>query len=781
MDVMHLYINLENISKKIEYESSTSSNEEKKRDHLNDCIRLMGDFNDTNESTFAFNSSNIPSDVHTKLANQLKFLLSSSWSSLVKLVSANYQSDISMEILFGLNSNLLVSILNAIRLMSRDQSIISMFEDDTLLGLVQRIANLTIVNEQDAAALLSSSSELDVITLSALKSISNLIYNSKFIQEFYIRNGMAETITISLKQFNPVDSFNTNALKTNKINIMLFNLRILFLLTALNKDLRNKLREKLQVITYLIEIMDQIMKERLSEDTSQLNSELASISNSNQFIVDDTTSGGNDQFTQNDFCYLKSIDIDFVNEILKILYNLTIDITSSNNANSGQSNNTFTIRTAHNEEDEAHLMHLVSVLRDLVTCRLEEEYDLVKSTNKLKMLHSNIVNLLTNMPNLCYEELMTPCIFANNGNSPNSSPSNKLFKQINNYNFRMAHNKKRLSRRSKRIKKKQLDSSGKRESKTREITANISAASSATSSAAITPTNSTEEYNSLMLITTEEDLEFEGKNMEALIIILEYLNHHLSNYINNPTAQSSDLLYPILLLLSLMTKSNRTIRHYYKLKVLPPLKKIDLVHLPESGLQLRNKLVKLMTDPNIQIKRLSAQFLFILCKENVGRLIKYTGYGNAAGLMADVGLLLGGHMSDRGSYSSDSEDSDTEDYKRLEDTINTVTGRAELDVDRSSGEKSYYYDKKTNKYYKLKKDVFGDMTEEQKEHEALQLVSAIDKLAKLGGLIRPATIGVDGKPVEIQHVLQLQEGSLLSNESMKQVKESKKSEDENNE
>jgi hypothetical protein len=278
---------------------------------------------------------------------------------------------------------------------------------------------------------------------------------------------------------------------------------------------------------------------------------------------------------------------------------------------------------------------------------------------------------------------------------------------------------------------------------------------SSASSGTITPSSH--------LINNEEDLEFEGKNMEALIIILEYLNHHVINYLNSPTSQNGDQLYPILLLLSLMTKSNITIRHYYKLKVLPSLNKQDLLNLPESGTHLRNKIVRLMTDPNLQIKRLSAQFLFILCKENVNRLIKYSGYGNAAGLLADAGLMMNSY-GDRSSYSSDSEESDSEDYKKLENCINQVTGRAEMDPETT------VYDQKAEKYFKLKKGIFENMTEEQKEYEALQLVNAIDKLSKMGGIVRPATIGADGRPVEVQHVLQLQEqaqSTVLNNEKLK--------------
>lgn len=59
----------------------------------------------------------------------------------------------------------------------------------------------------------------------------------------------------------------------------------------------------------------------------------------------------------------------------------------------------------------------------------------------------------------------------------------------------------------------------------------------------------------------------------------------------------------------------------------------------------------------------------------VGRMIKYTGYGNAAGHFANRGLL-GAHKmcSENSQYSSDSEDSDTEEYLAMRHTVNPVTG-----------------------------------------------------------------------------------------------------------
>lgn len=49
-----------------------------------------------------------------------------------------------------------------------------------------------------------------------------------------------------------------------------------------------------------------------------------------------------------------------------------------------------------------------------------------------------------------------------------------------------------------------------------------------------------------------------------------------------------------------------------------------------------------------------------LCPPSVPRFIKYTGYGNAAGLLAARGLMAGGRPE--GQHSED-EDTDTDEYK----------------------------------------------------------------------------------------------------------------------
>lgn len=94
----------------------------------------------------------------------------------------------------------------------------------------------------------------------------------------------------------------------------------------------------------------------------------------------------------------------------------------------------------------------------------------------------------------------------------------------------------------------------------------------------------------------------------------------------------------------------------------------------------------------------------------MSRFVKHTGYGNAAGLLASRGLL-GGHglrtPSPEGHYSSDS-DSDTEEYRKVKDRINPVTGRVESP----------------------QPDPMEGMSEEEKEEEARRLLMLFNKAAK---------------------------------------------------
>lgn len=75
-----------------------------------------------------------------------------------------------------------------------------------------------------------------------------------------------------------------------------------------------------------------------------------------------------------------------------------------------------------------------------------------------------------------------------------------------------------------------------------------------------------------------------------------------------------EYLSPILMTLVKCVRCNTIQRRYIRTVVLPPLR--DVSERPEVGTELRNHLCRLLTTPATQVRDLSAEFLFILCKEN---------------------------------------------------------------------------------------------------------------------------------------------------------------------
>ncbi|PWA19923.1 synembryn-A [Gambusia affinis] len=211
-------------------------------------------------------------------------------------------------------------------------------------------------------------------------------------------------------------------------------------------------------------------------------------------------------------------------------------------------------------------------------------------------------------------------------------------------------------------------------------------------------------------------IEYMGVNMDAVNMLLDFMEKKLDR-----GHKLKETLLPSLSLLTESSRIHRETRKFLRSKVLPPLR--DVKNKPEVGSALRNKLVRLMTHIDTDVKDYAAEFLFVLCKESVSRFIKYTGYGNAAGLLAARGLLRGGR--DSGIYSED-EDSETEEYREAKPHINLITGVVEEE----------------------QPNPMEGMTDEQKEYEAMKLVNMFDRLSRTN-LIQPMQLNSDGKMREM--------------------------------
>ncbi|KAM3609792.1 uncharacterized protein V6R79_020407 [Siganus canaliculatus] len=215
--------------------------------------------------------------------------------------------------------------------------------------------------------------------------------------------------------------------------------------------------------------------------------------------------------------------------------------------------------------------------------------------------------------------------------------------------------------------------------------------------------------------------KYGGKNMDAVQKLLDFMEKRIDKQGSN----YKEGLTPVLSLLTEGSRHHREIRRYIKAQVLPPLKDVKI--RPEIGTTIRNKLVRLMTHVDMGVKQTAAEFLFVLCKESVDNLLKYTGYGNAAGLLVARGLLAGGRGE---TQYSDDEDSDTEEYKSAKPFINPITGHVEEPMPNP----------------------IEEMTEEQKEYEAQKLVNMFDKLSRQN-LIRPMGVRPDGTLAPLEETL----------------------------
>ncbi|XP_067426860.1 synembryn-A [Thunnus thynnus] len=212
--------------------------------------------------------------------------------------------------------------------------------------------------------------------------------------------------------------------------------------------------------------------------------------------------------------------------------------------------------------------------------------------------------------------------------------------------------------------------------------------------------------------------KWEGVNMDCVHTLLLFMDRRL-----NRAQKLKEKLIPVLNLLTESSRVHRETRHYLRQKILPPLR--DVAIRPEQDTTLRGQLVRLMTHVDTDVKHCAAELLFVLCKENVSRFVKYTGYGNAAGLLAARGLLNGRRKPDNSQYacqySSDS-DSDTEEYREAKARINLVTGRVEAE----------------------QPDPMEGMTEEEKEVEAFRLISMINRLSQ-DQIIQPMGVTAEGR------------------------------------
>lgn len=98
----------------------------------------------------------------------------------------------------------------------------------------------------------------NTVQVEALKCLCNLVFQSTNCQEMCLRNAAVEGIVNRLKTYKE---------QMIEYEIYYFDMKLLFLITALNPNVRTKVRDDYHGLTYLVETLDLIIK---SNDTKEL-------------------------------------------------------------------------------------------------------------------------------------------------------------------------------------------------------------------------------------------------------------------------------------------------------------------------------------------------------------------------------------------------------------------------------------------------------------------------------------------------------------------------------
>lgn len=231
--------------------------------------------------------------------------------------------------------------LAAVRILSRDKTNINQTtpkQFDCLLN----IANIGASNVPSLPVAVSAE---------ALKCMCNMVFQSEKCQAMCLKNAAIEGIVKRLRTYKDHNV---------EYDLQYFDMKLLFIITGLNPNVRPKLRDDFHGLTYLVETLDLIMREN-----------------------------------RTDQMYLSQPNIDLSCEILKVLYNITYRSETT---------------VATEEEEEIQFRRLSVVLHDMLLCKSF-------NNDSQQELCSNIVNLLTNVPTACFSELVVAVHLTTDGNS----------------------------------------------------------------------------------------------------------------------------------------------------------------------------------------------------------------------------------------------------------------------------------------------------------------------------------------------------------------------------
>ncbi|KAK0400747.1 hypothetical protein QR680_015432 [Steinernema hermaphroditum] len=203
------------------------------------------------------------------------------------------------------------------------------------------------------------------------------------------------------------------------------------------------------------------------------------------------------------------------------------------------------------------------------------------------------------------------------------------------------------------------------------------------------------------------DYVFDGYDITIPKALLESIEDSLDN------EPGSHLAIIFMAVLRYICEASDGARRYCRLQILPVLETEDVEQEEKT---LRSKIAQILEGSDL-CSRMATELVFTLCQFSPDRLMDYwakEGLDHSAGLYANRGLL--GSLNSRMRNESDSEDSETDDYRQVEDQVNPATG-------------------------------WENMSEKQREFETMKLLDTISRMMDTG-----VTMGEDGCPRAAEHI-----------------------------
>jgi len=196
-----------------------------------------------------------------------------------------------------------LAFLVTLRILSRDKKDLeNLFTADRIETLLQ-FARL--VGKDSFLRAENLNENESKVVIEAQKCISNLIFNNNVIRKLCCHNGCIDGIMLRLRMYkNP----------GLPIEVKYFDMRILFLITALNSEMVAKIRDEYHGIVYLIEELDLLLKESQECESTEKDHGVC-VKDDNQMET---------------VCLLSDQIVDACCEVLKVLFNLTVDLDQLN-------------------------------------------------------------------------------------------------------------------------------------------------------------------------------------------------------------------------------------------------------------------------------------------------------------------------------------------------------------------------------------------------------------------------------------------------------------------